>query len=270
MNTNAVTDERNSAFRPARLTLGISQSKVAAMIGVATHTYLQWELGNSLPKPEYAEKISEVLRIPLDQIKVLNRHRPFHKKPNIKLDEKRAALVEKYASYRERRLELGLSQGELAQKAGLKKMTISAMETGRCEPLWKTRQMIRTALGWPEEHHFSVEERNKLLLEMENIIRWVLFHHKEYFREANVELEDAYQDLTLRAIIVIDRYQPVDDVPIRQYVMKQLMYEAKSIRTRALTKGFTGNGSRWLPYDAVVSLEDANSFGDKMALELVA
>ena len=95
---------------------------------------------------------------------------------------------------------------------------------------------------------------------MENIVQWVLNRHREYFREADVDMEDAYQDLMLRAITAIDRYQPVDDIPIRSYVLKQLMFEAKCIRRRAIAKGLTGKGSRWLPYQTVVSLEDVNLY----------
>lgn len=259
------------ALRAGRTALGISQREAAEAIGVTKHTYEQWEVGNMTPKADKTERIAQVLHLPIEAIPVADKsNKPYARRPVGTIDEKRAALIEKYAPYRARRLELGLTQIELARRAGLKKMTVSAMECGKNEPMWASRQKIRKALGWPEEHYFSVEERNALVLRMGNIIQWVLNQHREYLREANVDLEDAYQDLTLRTITAIDRYQPVDDVPIENYVMKQLMYEVKTIRCRAIAKGLTGKGSRWLPFRTVVSLEDVNSFGDKLELDAVA
>lgn len=261
---------KKSPMRIARDALGITQKEAAARMGVSKFNYQQWESGKVKPKAANAERIAQVLHLPIESIEIENRHKPFHKQSLKVVDEKQAMLMERYAPYRERRIELGLTQAELAQRAGLKADTISTMETGKNEPLWKTRQAIRKALGWPEELYYTVEERNKLLLEMESTIKWVLKHHKEYFREANVDLEDAYQDLTLRAILSIDRYQPSFMVPIRTFVLRQLMFEAKTIRRRAIAKGLTGKGSNYLPFNMVTSLEDANPYGDKTELEAVA
>ena len=262
--------EGKDALRAGRTALGLSQREAVAAIGVAKHTYHQWEVGKQAPMADKTEQIARALHIPLESVPVFDGSKPYAKRPVGIIDEKRALLIEKYAPYRDRRLELGLTQTELAQKAGLKKMTVSWMECGRSEPTWASRQKIRQALGWPEERYYSVEERNELVLRMGNIIGWVLNQHREYLREAGVDLEDARQDLTLRTIVSIDRYQPVGDVPIENYVMKQLLFEVKTIRWRAIAKGLTGKGSRWLPFRTVVSLDDVNSFDDKVELEAVA
>lgn len=260
----------SDAMKSARTSLGMTQREAAALIGVTTHTYQFWEAGKFLPKADKTERIAQVLHLPLEAVPVRGPRKPYDKRPLGIVDEKRAALIEKYAPYRKRRLELGMRQETLAEKAGVTQSTIWTMECGICEPLWKNLQKIRKALGWPEERYFTVEERNELLLRMQNIIHWVLNQHREYLLEVNAELEDAYQDLTLRAILSIDRYQPVENISLETYVMTQLMYEAKNIRRRAAAKGFTGEGSRRMPFDAVASLDALTKYEEKLEMEAVA
>lgn len=70
----------------------------------------------------------------------------------------REANKKKAAIYKERRITLGLSQKQLAKKAGVAIATISNMETGRYQPTWETCQKIRRVLGMPEEQIYSVEQ----------------------------------------------------------------------------------------------------------------
>ena len=258
------------AMRAARTSLGMTQREAAALIGVTNHTYQLWETGKLTPKADKTERIAQALHLPLEAVPVRGPRKPYGKRPVGIVDEMRAALIEKYAPYRKRRLELGMRQEALAKKAGVTQNTIWTMECGICEPLWQNLQNIRKALGWPEERYFTVEERNEQLLRMQNISRWVLIHNREYLLEGGAELEDAYQDLTLRAILSIDRFQPVEGISLESFVITQLMYEVKTIRRHAAAKGFTGEGSRWMPFRAVVSLDDLPRDMDRVELDTVA
>ena len=77
---------------------------------------------------------------------------------------------------KERRKQLGLSQKELADKAGLRQATISAAETGKNNPSSETIQVIAQALGIrhsdllgeiAEQSHIQITEE-----EMQLIAAW--------------------------------------------------------------------------------------------------
>ena len=263
-------DNQNSILRTARLSLGMKSREAAEAIGVTKHTYLMWERGEMSPMPSKAEKVSKVLHLPVELVPVPSKHPPYNRRTTNESDPEKEKRIEKYTPYRDRRLELGLTQKELAEKAGVADTTISAMECGLNDPIWQTRQKIRKALGWDEEHYYTVEERNELILSMSKVFQWVINQHREYLREVFVDLEDAYQDLVLCAICAIDRYDPSGGAAVENYVISQLVFEVRNIRARAVAKGFTGRDARRLPFNTLISLEDANPFGDKVELKAVA
>ena len=86
----------------------------------------------------------------------------LEKKAKVPLTDEQLAIREankkKAVPYKERRIALGLSQKQLAEKAGISVETIANMETGRHLPTWKTCQKIRRALGMPEEQLYSTEQ----------------------------------------------------------------------------------------------------------------
>lgn len=270
MNTaSGTTTEKpaDSAMQTARKALGMTPKDAAAAIGVTEHTYQQWEIGAMRPRAAKAQKIGQVLHLPLEKVPVFDTGRPrmapgSRKRP----DAAQLARAEKYAAYRARRVDLGLTQAELAKKAGVGKMAVTDMECGTHEPLWETRQKIRKALGWPEERYFTVEERNEQFLRMQHIIYWVLNRHREYLLEAGADLEDAFQDLALCAIRAIDRYSPDGGAKIETYLISQLMLAVKSIRCRAIAKGLCGKDAMILPFDAVVSLETLTDCGTEFEM----
>lgn len=45
----------------------------------------------------------------------------------------------------------GISQAELARKAGLSRMALSLLERGEREPTWQTVQALASALGVPTD-----------------------------------------------------------------------------------------------------------------------
>ena len=259
-----------SAMKTAREALGMTKTATAANIGVSLNTYMCWEQGKLKPIPERLPKISEVLNLPVDQIPVRGGRKPSRSRPVIVFDAKQAERIKKYAPYRERRLELGLQQSELAELAGTATSTISEMERWNKDPHWETRQKIRRALGWPEERRLSIEERNAEFFRMDNIVHWVLYRHREYLLEADADLEDAYQDLALCALRAIDRYDPDGGAAIENYLICQLKQEVKNIRHRAIAKGLVGNDTKRLPYNAVVSFDALTGTGYEMPLQTAA
>lgn len=70
----------------------------------------------------------------------------------------------------ERRMELGISQHELARLAGVHYQTVHRMETGVQVPIWETRQKLRRALGMPEERYITVQQRNEIFTELQRPI----------------------------------------------------------------------------------------------------
>lgn len=259
-----------NALKTAREAIGMTKTAAAANIGVDLHTYMRWEKGKCSPTPALLPKISEVLNLPADQIPARGRRKPFRSRPVIVFDAKQAERIQKYAPYRERRLELGLQQSELAELAGTSTSAISEMERGNKDPHWETRQKIRRALGWPEERRLTVEERNAEFLRMENIVHWVLHRHREYLREVDVDLEDAYQDLALCALRAIDRFDPDGGAKIENYLICQLKQEVKNIRARAIAKGFVGNDAKRMPCNTVISFNALTEHGYEMPLQTAA
>jgi len=90
----------------------------------------------------------------------------LEKKAKVPLTDEQLAIREankkKAAIYKERRITLGLSQKQLAKKAGVAIATISNMETGRYQPTWETCQKIRRVLGMPEERFYSIRTKVSL------------------------------------------------------------------------------------------------------------
>lgn len=95
----------------------------------------------------------------------------LEKKEKAPLTDEQLAVKEanrqKAAIYKERRIALGLSQKQLAQKTGVSYNSIQGMETGKSWPRWETRQKIRHVLGMPEERLYSIRERNAVFLELQ-------------------------------------------------------------------------------------------------------
>lgn len=59
---------------------------------------------------------------------------------------------------RERRMELGWSQAQLAERAGVSRQLVSAVESGRHEPSVSAALAIASVLGMPVEHLFGGHE----------------------------------------------------------------------------------------------------------------
>jgi len=90
--------------------LGLSQRKLARLLGVSNSTVENWELNETTPVRWLAPRILQFLGID---------------------PPKRASLGERLTDYRR---SLGLSQGELARSLGVERCTVVRWETGKRYP----------------------------------------------------------------------------------------------------------------------------------------
>lgn len=168
---------------------------------------------------------------------------------------RREGNKEKAQPYIERRLELGLSKAELAQKAGVNKSTVGGMESGRYWPCWDTRKKLRRVLGMPEERTYTEEERNDLFFSLENSIRWLIRRNMSRICRAHMDTDDLYQDLALCALRAIDRFQPNGKATLKTFVERNMSFHLERQLVRFCMHGLSGKVYYPLPDITVFSLE---------------
>lgn len=174
---------------------------------------------------------------------------------SIKELARREANKGKAKPYIDRRLELGLSKVELAQKAGVDKATVRGMESGKYWPCWDTRQKLRRVLGMPEERSYTDEERNALFFGLEDSIHWLIRRNMSRIRRAHMDTDDLYQDLAMCALRAIDRFQPNGKATLKTFVERNMSFHLKRQLVRFCMHGLSGKVHYPLPDIMVFSLE---------------
>lgn len=160
------------------------------------------------------------------------------------------------ASIVERRMELGISQHELARLAGVHYQTVHRMETGVQVPIWETRQKLRRALGMPEERYITVQQRNEIFTELQRPIWCVINQNRRILTALHADLDDVYQDLALCAIRAIDRYDPKKSTAsVKTFAMKNVEAHIKKSFEYFRCRGLGGVAARNLESGVVVSLD---------------
>ena len=156
----------------------------------------------------------------------------------------------------ERRQELGISQHELAQLAGVHYQTVHRMETGVQVPIWETRQKLRRALGMPEERYITVQQHNEIFMELQRPIWCVINQNRRILTALHADLDDVYQDLALCAIRAIDRYDPQKSTAsVKTFAMKNVEAHIKKSFEYFRCRGLGGAAARNLESGMVVSLD---------------
>lgn len=215
------------------------------------------ETGKHPPTWETCQKIRRVLRMPEEQVYSVERLAVW--KSN----------RQKAAPYKERRIALGLSQKQLAEKAGIKNSTISLMETGKIWLRWEARQKIRRALEMPEEGLYSIEERNAIFFELqiEDSIEWVVRKNISTLKAMGAisYLEDFRQDLSLCAIRAIERFQADRGTSLKSFVAANLTLFAKRWIVKFGMHGISGAIKYPLPEIRVLSLDALRESGFDIA-----
>lgn len=169
------------------------------------------------------------------------------------------------APYKERRLALGFSQKQLAQKAGVDESAYRRMELGQSVPIWETRQKIRRVLGMPEERVFTTEERNAIFLEIQGEIQWIIRKNLRTIRTVHIDPEDVFQELALEAIRAIDRYTPGGTATVKTFVEKNIARYINKIIVRGYLHDMTGKITYPLPTVSVISFEALVEAGAQFA-----
>lgn len=155
-----------------------------------------------------------------------------------------------------RRQELGISQHELAQLAGVHYQTVHRMETGTQVPIWETRQKLRRVLGLAEERSFTVEQRNEIFMELERPIWCVINQNRRILDTLHADVDDVFQDLALCAIRAIDRYDPNKSLAsVKTFAMRNVEEQIKKTCAYFRCRGLGGVAARNLESGVVVSLD---------------
>lgn len=166
----------------------------------------------------------------------------------------------------ERRRELGISQHELARLAGVHYQTVHRMEIGTQVPIWETRQKLRRALGMPEERYITIQQRNKIFMELEDQIWCVINQNRRILTAIHADLDDVYQDLALCAIRAIDRYDPQKAANVKTFAMRNVEANIKKSFTYFRCCGLGGAAARNLESGVVVSLDFMMEAGMQFAV----
>jgi len=252
--------QKAAVYKERRIALGLSQEQLAQKAGIDRSTISYMESGKCSPRWETRQKIRRVLGMPeeseeqvysIEQLAVWESNR------------------QKAAPYKERRVALGLSQTQLAKKAGIKNSTISLMEMGKIWLRWETRQKIRRALEMPEEGIYSIEERNAFFLELQsqNLIEWIVGKNVSTLKAMGAisYLEDFRQDLSLCAIRAIERFQADRGTSLKTFVASSLTLFAKRWIAKFGMHGMSGKIEYPLPKICVFSLDTLRKSGFEIA-----
>lgn len=257
-----------TAIGRLRLERGLAQKEFAVAVGKSKSTVRGWEHGDYRPSDQDFPKIAEVLGcsvtiiwIPPKMDQRLRRVRSAEE------EAAEAANREKAAPYIERRVVLGLSKKELAEKAGVDPATVRGIEAGRYSPCWETRQKIRRALGMPEERYYTIEERNAIFLDLQEqgVIRRAISRNMTPLRAVHADLDDLEQELIICALRAIDRFQPEGTATIKTFVDKNVDFFIKRWIVKVAMHGLSGKVHYPLPDISVLSLDALMKAGFDLA-----
>lgn len=250
-----------SAIKRIRTECGLTQSRLAEMVGTSKGMVQHWERGVCRPSDKFRAKLATALQCTEQDIWT----------PPIKYwlrgyDEERIAKAGEAAPLLRRRLELELSQVELAKMSGVGLKTIREIESGFHTPTWETRQKLRRALEMPEERHFTVEERNEKMLQMQNIIQWVINSNTSAIQRLGMDCEDVFQELAVCTIRALDRwYVRENGATLETYIIRNLMGKMKHLIHRHNAGGLVGGAAKYPNRPLTVSLDELIERGAQRA-----
>lgn len=243
--------EAGAAIKKLREERGITQRGLAEMVGTSREIIQRWECGRGRPSDRFMPALAEALQCDARDIW----------SPPIKYwlrgySEEKIARAGEAAPLLKRRLELEMSQVELARESGVGLKTIRDIEAGYHAPTWETRKKLRAALGMPEERYYSIEDRNKMVLCMQNILQWVITDYNSAILRLGMDYQDVFQELNLCAIRAIDRFCPRDGgASVETYVIRNLIGRMKNLIHKHNAGGMVGGAAKSSNVPLVVSLE---------------
>lgn len=246
-----------NAIKEKRLAHGVTLTQVAVAIGVAPSTIRGWEMERCKPPMAMLSKIAEFFQCTADDAIWSVETAPSRSKKELSAEEiaRREANREKAQPYIERRLALGLKKVDLARKAGITPDTVREFESGRSWPCWETRQKLRRALDMPEERNYTDDERNRLFLELEESIHWLIRKNRSRICNVRIDTNDLYQDLAVCALRAIDRFQPDGKATLKTFVERNMSFLLERKLIQFCMHGMSGKVQFPLPNISVVSLD---------------
>jgi len=267
-----------TAIGQLRIERGLTQQQLADAVGSSFSSVRNWETGRHKPSDAVFPKLAAVLKCRVEDIGGGGRtpvYAPLPKatrtEEEIKAQEAQEATNrEKAAPYKKRRIALGFTQKELAEKAGVNRDTVMAFETGKHCPGWGTRQKLQHALGMDgvvEERHYSVEERNQIFLEMheKNLIHWLIQRNIVPLQAIHADLDELYQDLSVCILRAIDRYTIGGPASVKTFVINNADHFIKKWIYKTCMHGLAGTISFPLPNISVISLDYLREEGFDLA-----
>ncbi len=244
-----------NAIREKRRAAGLTQKALAEAVGVHEVTIQRWEHGKCTPEAYIRNVLCRVLQCSPAELG-FEPEAPILQGLTAEEARQKRSNWERAREYAHRRLELGWSQPQLAQRAGVNVSQVKDLELGRAWPHWETRQKIRRALSLPEERYCSTEKRNALFLELQSGIRAIVWHNMHRIRAVRMDPEDAFQELALCALRAIDRFKPDEGAgDLRAFVNENARFTLKRMLTRAYRHGLSGRIDFPLPTFNICSLD---------------
>lgn len=250
-----------TALKRLRMQRGITQEQLAEAAGTSKRLVQRWENGKGRPSDKYLPLMAAALQCRVEDIWT-----PPIKKWLRGYDEERIRRAGSIAPVLRKRLELEMSQKELAAASGVGLKTIRDLEAGKHTATWETAQKLRRAVGLPEERFFSVKERNQKLLEMMNIVQWVMGEYASAIYRLSMDREDVFQELALCALRALDRYYPREGgASIETYVIRNLMGKMKHLINKQAAGGLVGGDAKYATVPMTISLEGLIEAGAQFA-----
>lgn len=153
-----------------------------------------------------------------------------------------------YQPMRQARIEQGLTQKELGQKAGVPYRTLMGYECGHTKPSAYRLGMIAEALGLdasgyppppPPRKPLPIKKRNELLEEFMDLPGYIIRDNWPLVAATRMEVEDLKQELLLRAMQAIETYNPDGGASLRSHLNIAMQYHLMRLAKAASAKGMT-------------------------------
>ena len=103
------------------------------------------------------------------------------------------------------------------------------------------------------KNNYSIEERNRIVEEHLWCVSAVMKQNSELIRAARLDREDVYQQLCLRLILAVGRYDP-EKSDLKKHIFQQLHYELLTCKKPQMLYGVK-NAPKDMRGDSFVSLE---------------
>lgn len=112
------------------------------------------------------------------------------------------------------------------------------------------------------KNNYSIKERNRIVEEHLWCVKAVMKQNDALIRAAHLDRDDVFQQLSVRLILAVDRYDP-DKSELKKHIFQQLRYELLSCKKPQALYGITNapkdmRGDSFAPFEKI----DTERFAD--------